>query len=195
MLFGLLLVLGHTVISYSSTPFVENDNFCDDIRKGSDEKNSSACTFLPNLNMKFTCENELDKHLPLSRVGDGVCDCCNGSDEAPGFCQDKCEAQKMKAEAGWSLPAIPTMIAELGFEEDPLRKPFIDMAYDEGYTINNFETWESNSLNSLKRLMIFSRCIEDEEVLRIQIRYMMKKTIFEIKTDDGLESSFNNLVE
>jgi hypothetical protein len=28
-----------------------------------------------------------------SRVGDGVCDCCDGSDEPGGVCEDTCEAQ------------------------------------------------------------------------------------------------------
>lgn len=29
--------------------------------------------------------------LPSSRVGDGVCDCCDGSDEPEGVCSASCE--------------------------------------------------------------------------------------------------------
>lgn len=53
------------------------------------------------------------------------------------------DAQKMKAEAGWSLPAIPTLLADLKFDNDPLRKPFIDMAFGDDYTINKFSIYYS----------------------------------------------------
>lgn len=59
------------------------------------------------------------------------------------------EAQKMKAEAGWSLPAIPSLLPELGFEDDPLRKPFIDMAYGEDYTIDRFSIYFSPIGNAI----------------------------------------------
>lgn len=54
-------------------------------------------------NGKFYCVNKGFRgvYLPSSRVGDGVCDCCDGSDE-PGTCADTCDeagAEWRKAEA------------------------------------------------------------------------------------------------
>ena len=53
------------------------------------------------------------------------------------------EAQKMKSEAGWSLPAIPELTSELGFEDDELRTPFLNMAYGDEYTKNKFSIYYS----------------------------------------------------
>lgn len=40
----------------------------------------------------FLCKNEKHKpvSIPSSRAFDGVCDCCDASDEAPGVCKDVC---------------------------------------------------------------------------------------------------------
>lgn len=40
----------------------------------------------------FECANHghIPLRLPSSRVGDGVCDCCDGSDEADGVCKVSC---------------------------------------------------------------------------------------------------------
>src|SRR5689334_3166636 len=40
----------------------------------------------------FLCKNEKHKpvSIPSSRAFDGVCDCCDASDEPPGVCQDIC---------------------------------------------------------------------------------------------------------
>ena len=57
-----------------------NDNFCD---AGGDEPNTSACSHLPTA-PKFDCIDKQYMVLSIfsSRVSDGVCDCCDGSDEA-----------------------------------------------------------------------------------------------------------------
>ncbi len=41
----------------------------------------------------FECANRGHRsvRLPSSRVGDGVCDCCDGSDEPAGSCRASCE--------------------------------------------------------------------------------------------------------
>ena len=39
----------------------------------------------------FTCPQQPKLKLPMSRLHDGVCDCCEGADETVGTCADNCE--------------------------------------------------------------------------------------------------------
>lgn len=63
----------------ASSPCVVNDDHCD---CGHDELLSSACSYRSSGRL-FQCEDNryFNQSLFLSRVGDGVCDCCDGSDE------------------------------------------------------------------------------------------------------------------
>ena len=45
----------------------------------------------------FACPQQPKLLLPLSRLQDGICDCCDGADEAPGLCTDIC-GEVLKAE-------------------------------------------------------------------------------------------------
>ena len=71
---------------------VFNDNYCD---CGHDELVSSACSYHSNGRL-FQCDDNqyFNQSLFLSRVGDGVCDCCDGSDETHSnnliFCPNVC---------------------------------------------------------------------------------------------------------
>lgn len=58
---------------------VNNDNFCDN---GDDEVQTSACSHRTRVAL-FKCRNSefVVQEIFSSRVGDGVCDCCDGSDE------------------------------------------------------------------------------------------------------------------
>jgi hypothetical protein len=57
-----------------------NDYYCD---CGSDEPLTSACSHLPTA--RFLCRADGSQNegrlIPASRVNDGICDCCDGSDE------------------------------------------------------------------------------------------------------------------
>ncbi|KPI87223.1 hypothetical protein ABL78_3693 [Leptomonas seymouri] len=91
-----------------------NDEVCD-CPDGSDEPGTSACAalingVLPKLpeNWQFQCTNEgfFEQSFPHSRVSDGICDCCDGSDEllSDVTCPNRCaevegeRAQQMEEE-------------------------------------------------------------------------------------------------
>ena len=65
-----------------------NDNYCDCFYTGLDEPGTSACS-----KSKFYCDQPLvePEWVPGSFVDDGVCDCCDGSDEAQGTCFNVCD--------------------------------------------------------------------------------------------------------
>jgi hypothetical protein len=82
-----------------------NDNFCDCPTTGADEPNTNACAGLeywpgqasamdntlppPIL---FTCPQQPNLQLSVSKLHDGICDCCDGADEAAGSCENVCES-------------------------------------------------------------------------------------------------------
>ena len=78
-----------------------NDNYCD-CSDMTDEPQTSACaTFQPfalsspNASAGFHCANEgfLPRNLSFSMVDDGICDCCDGSDEHSTACTNTCHEQ------------------------------------------------------------------------------------------------------
>ncbi|KPA86843.1 putative mitochondrial glucosidase II beta subunit [Leptomonas pyrrhocoris] len=77
-----------------------NDDVCE-CPDGSDEPGTSACAMLRkgvvtqlSKNWQFQCTNEgfFEQQIPHSHVNDGICDCCDGSDElASGVpCVNRC---------------------------------------------------------------------------------------------------------
>eukprot|EP00980_Cylindrotheca_fusiformis_P012682 scaffold3103_cov136-Cylindrotheca_fusiformis.AAC.20 len=82
-----------------------NDGYCDCPLDGKDEPDTEACSGSsawpglsidpseePSLSFSvFQCPQQSKLKLPLSRVNDGICDCCDGVDEPEGTCPDICE--------------------------------------------------------------------------------------------------------
>ncbi|KAI9584608.1 hypothetical protein GQX74_006503 [Glossina fuscipes] len=71
-----------------------NDDFCDCLGDGSDEPSTNACK-----NGRFYCKYQKrhitgrgrDIFIFSSRINDGICDCCDGSDEWEGTnCRNRC---------------------------------------------------------------------------------------------------------
>lgn len=57
-----------------------NDNYCDCVGSGTDETSTSACSAYNIKRKVFQCPKN-GAMIYASRIDDGVCDCCDGSDE------------------------------------------------------------------------------------------------------------------
>ena len=82
--------------------WVDNDEYCDDLAFGTDESRTSACSGVWGSSTRFKCGKDNSTSIPTSRVRDGVCDCCDGTDEKPhgegkSPCPDVCAKQEMSA--------------------------------------------------------------------------------------------------
>eukprot|EP01038_Epipyxis_sp_PR26KG_P009870 gene9870-13277_t len=90
-----LLLSCYIFLSQTSVD-IQNDDFCDK-SNGEDEPRTSACSYISGTS--FTCNlgGLIEQTIPASRVSDGVCDCCDGSDEItylnPSFvgCKNTCD--------------------------------------------------------------------------------------------------------
>jgi hypothetical protein len=72
---------------------VRDDDFCDDAGDADEETSTSACSYWTVRQRTFLCKRGSTKSLFASRVSDGFCDCCDGSDEAGAglvVCPDAC---------------------------------------------------------------------------------------------------------
>ena len=88
---------------------MHSDDFCDclssSLGSGEEAQSSSACSFYTAGKRVFQCKNEIGGAAILlfaSRHNDGVCDCCDGSDEdsfmnGGKVCEDTCETDLVQA--------------------------------------------------------------------------------------------------
>uniref|UniRef100_W8CAD4 Glucosidase 2 subunit beta n=1 Tax=Ceratitis capitata TaxID=7213 RepID=W8CAD4_CERCA len=71
-----------------------NDDFCDCLSDGSDEPSNNACAkgrFYCKYQKRHITGRGVDVYVPSSRINDGICDCCDGSDEWLTItCKNKC---------------------------------------------------------------------------------------------------------
>lgn len=74
-----------------------DDDYCDDVEGGNDENITSACSYWKSSGSgRFICTGSqfIVSSIPTSRVGDGICDCCDGDDERGSLwhvsCPDTC---------------------------------------------------------------------------------------------------------
>ena len=83
-------------------PSAVNDGYCDCPLDGKDEPGTDACSGSSDggwagipassgLALTHQCHAQPKLTLTLSRFNDGICDCCDGSDEQPGSCPDVCD--------------------------------------------------------------------------------------------------------
>jgi hypothetical protein len=97
----------HCLDGQSTLPYSQlNDDFCD-CEDGSDEPGTSACSGVAVMSPQvsagggFYCVNRgyEGRLIPSSRVNDGICDCCDGSDEwrAVATCADGCAEHAARA--------------------------------------------------------------------------------------------------
>eukprot|EP00930_Biecheleria_cincta_P044451 TRINITY_DN3056_c0_g1_i1.p1 TRINITY_DN3056_c0_g1~~TRINITY_DN3056_c0_g1_i1.p1 ORF type:complete len:805 (-),score=163.12 TRINITY_DN3056_c0_g1_i1:43-2457(-) len=84
-----------------------NDDYCDCPGDGSDEPGTSACRL-----GSFFCKNagSVPQSIRTSLVNDGVCDCCDGSDEWTGPLAGRCPAEACEVEATGISKRLATML-------------------------------------------------------------------------------------
>lgn len=93
-----------------------DDGYCDCPTSGADEPNTSACSgwdaWSGNTNPQesqsmtyFSCPHQPQLRLSLSKVNDGICDCCDGADElssedvdCPDICDEVLAAERSERE-------------------------------------------------------------------------------------------------
>ena len=142
-----------------------DDGYCDCPHDGSDEVGTGACAgsmdgmwaglaprLLPSDDgaavppAAFACRQQPTLRLPLSRLNDGVCDCCDGSDEAT-------DPSLASASMRGSCPDIcDEVLAEERARAAKLRSDFEAGSKIRAESIEKYNQWRSRSEASLHQL-------------------------------------------
>jgi len=157
--------------SVDPTSALHNDDFCDDLTTGGDENNSAACSGLTKQRTFFQClgSKYLKQRVPSSRVGDGVCDCCDGSDEFKStsgsgrstICIDTCASQEeaeknrlasltQKRQRGAKLKAASLQTTR---EEMQTHRGAVEKLRKEGAGLEDAARAAENALEETERLL------------------------------------------
>ena len=142
-----------------------NDGYCDCPHDGSDEVGTGACAgsmdgmwagLSPRLlpsdadaavpPAAFACRQQPALRLPLSRLNDGICDCCDGSDEAT-------DPSLSSVSTRVSCPDIcDEVLAEERARAAKLRSDFDAGFKIRGEAIEEYDQWRSRSEEKLHQL-------------------------------------------
>lgn len=121
-------------VGYDDT-IVINDDYCDTL-DGLDEDQTSACSNIEHV--YFTCIHDsnpmLKKKIPTSRVADGVCDCCDGSDEIGSLFPSHC-----KYSCPFSAPMHITVGTPKLAQDIQEREPIVDKRIFNNQKVQPFE--------------------------------------------------------
>jgi hypothetical protein len=171
---ALLVLLLASKVESSTT----NDDYCDDMMFGKDETGTSACAGLSKQPTFFVCKGSiyLKQRVPSSRVGDGVCDCCDGSDEAPSSsiqCPNNCAIQEAAEKE--RLINIQAKLHK-GIE---LKQASLKIAHDE----------LKNLRNANERLKIEGPLL-DEKINEISSKVEDMKRLNGIQIEDKVKEAF-----
>ena len=117
-----------------------NDDYCD---CGDDELQSNACSLFTGGRLFHCTDSSLFKQtLFLSRVGDGICDCCNGSDEIHAkriLCPNVCDV------IGAEISAETKINTEKRLKGEKLRGEILLATKEELYAVK-LRIWEAQKL-------------------------------------------------
>nr|CCA24761.1 glucosidase 2 subunit beta putative [Albugo laibachii Nc14] len=92
-----------------------NDDYCDCEDDGKDEPGTSACSYILEPLGNYHCADDryMMQEVHSSKVNDGICDCCDGSDE-------------WLSSQSWKSTSCPQTCANIAFESKKTASNYLD---------------------------------------------------------------------
>lgn len=146
-----------------------DDDWCDDRANGSDESLSSACSGFTEKSVGTCLDRKwVTQQVFSSRVRDGICDCCDGSDEENGVCgENSCES------LGTALKESKRSYAEARVKGLVAKQAIVEKTRERFLEMENAMTRESKegpildqSIRVLEEKVVAEEKVEAEEVVR-----------------------------